>query len=186
MTLKTIFHHFLLLMFSALLLGACAGTPVKPEIVDPKIAAAMSLVKVEDFASQTNASQVNNGQTLSNQIKAALKYEGIKLVAEGEESSVLRGKLNIDPIREKCANSTDPKKPLYICDKNTYVTVDYRLFDQQGKVILTQRVTESVFETEMSHTSAEEAKTQLKSDKKIIADALQSITQKMVATLSAK
>ena len=172
---------WLSLSFSTLLLTvltACAVTPAKPVVVDPKITEAMTHIKVEDFAAQGS-----KGASLATAIKATLKYEGVKLSETDESVAVLRGKVKIDPIRTKCANSTNPKVSVYLCDRDTYITVDYRLFDQQGKILLTAQAREGVLESEMSNTSASEATSKLKSEEAIMHDAFEAISKKIVKRL---
>jgi len=159
------------------ILTACADNPVKPVVIDPKITEAMMHITVENFAAKGD-----KGTSLATAIKTALQYEGIKL-AEDESGAVLRGKIKIDPIRTKCANSTDPKVSVHLCDRDTYFTVDYRLFDQKGNILLTSQAREGVLESEMSNTSVAEATAKLKSEDAIVHDAFQVISKKIVKRL---
>ena len=170
------------LLIPALLLTACGTGSIKqPKPIDPNITRAMTNVKVEDFTSSNG-----KGATLSANLRSALKYGGITLASDGRKAAVLRGKLTIDPFQTHCANSTNPKISVYVCDRSGYVTVNYRLFDKQGKILLTERVTSGILESEMSNTSSAEATANLKSEDKLLHDALQEVTQKIVRELSLK
>lgn len=165
-------------VFLLLFLSAC-GSPPKPQpiVIDPNITAAVKAMKVEDFFSSGE-----QGAALSKQVRAGLQYEGIKL-AEGDNVAILRGKLIIDPLQVRCSQGEKSGKKLYICDKNGEFVVEYRLFDAQGKILLTGRETKVVMDMEGPQTTEEAAKGRLDSNVNITNKVLQRFSQKIVKRL---